>query len=473
MDATMILDGSLSTASNQAFPLNDGCAATSLPPELLSAIFLLAKPNRRSPRQIPFEVVLSHVSGRWRDIAISLPELRKKIHIYSPRALKWAPSYLQRSGSYFDLDIDIYRWERSHRRVRRTRSGQPRHIALIQALADQLNPHFHRVRNIFAICFSEATCQSILQRILRTATAPNLQQLQIRFDHHTSLRFTRPEGFRILEQGSPQLRFLEFEQADCLPIPSSLRNLTTLHLHHLRPELHLTYPQLVEALIAPHTLRYLSLEGDVNFATWPLHLAAPEFQLSHLQGLRLNDNGMMAVRMLLSMSAPKLESIWLDCSYDNFDFLFDAPQMVGNQGHSKYPKLRYLTLPTSNLFLMAKFAAIFPSITHLHLPYPDFFRSALLQEALADHWTSLHTIVLTMLKENNWKKLTACFSTVLPYRRQIRHPINHLLLDRDFFEVFKKSAPELTALIQMEIVSASNYKEPWWNKEDLTASGVA
>jgi hypothetical protein len=25
----------------------------------------------------------------------------------------------------------------------------------------------------------------------------------------------------------------------------------------------------------------------------------------------------------------------------------------------------------------------------------------------------------------------------------------------------------------MEIVSASNYKEAWWNKEDLTASGVA
>ena len=467
MGPPMVLDGALSTGSNQAPPLNDGCAASSLPPELLSAIFLLANPNRRSRHQIPFEVVLSHVSGRWRDIVISMPELWKKIHIYSPKSLKWAPSYLQRSGSYFDLDIDIYNWEKSHQT-----SGRQL-ITLIQALADEFLPHFHRVRNVFAICFSEAACQLILHRILRVATAPNLQQLQIKFDQHTPLTFPLPEGFKILEQSTPQLKFLGFEQGDYLPVPNSLRNLTTLHLHRLDHALHLTYPQLVEALTAPHTLLYLSLEGDLNFLTWPLHLVAPEFQLNHLQGLRFSENGMMAVRMLLSMSAPKLESIWLDCSYDNFDFLFDAPQMAGIQGHSKFPKLRYLTLPISNLILMVKFATIFPSITHLHLPYPDFFRAGPLQTALTNHWTSLHTIVLTMLKENNWKRLNACFSVVLPYRRQIRKPINHLLLDRDFFDIIRKSAPELVPQIEMEIVSAGNYKEAWWNKEDLTASGVA
>lgn len=468
IDPAMVLDGASSTGSNQAFPLSDdGRAVSSLPPELLSAIFLLANPNRHFRHQIPFEVVLSHVSGRWRDIAVSMPELWKKIHIYSPRSLKWAPSYLQRSGSYFDLDIDVYKWEKSHRR-----SGPHRRIALIQALADEFLPHFRRLRNMFIVCFSETTCQSILHRILRVATAPNLQQLQIRFDHHISSTFTQPERIKILEQGLPQLKFLEFEQADCLPVSNSLRNITTLHLHHLRPQLRLTYPQLVEALTAPHTLVYLSLEGDLNFSTWPLHLVAPEFQLNHLQGLRFNENGMMAVRMLLSMSAPKLESIWLDCSYDNFDFLFDAPQMAGIQGHGKFPKLRYLTLPTSNLFLMVKFATVFPGITHLHLPYPDFFRPVPLQTALMNQWTSLHTIVLTLLKENNWNRLNACFSVVLPYRRQSRRPINHLLLDRDFFEIIRKSAPDVPQ-IEMEIVSASNYKEPWWNKEDLTASGVA
>jgi hypothetical protein len=43
----------------------------------------------------------------------------------------------------------------------------------------------------------------------------------------------------------------------------------------------------------------------------------------------------------------------------------------------------------------------------------------------------------------------------------------------DFFDIIRKSAPELVPQIEMEIVSASNYKEAWWNKEDLTASGVA
>ena len=458
----MILDGDLSTVSTQALPSNDGCGALTLPPELLSEIFVLAHPNRRSLHQIPFEVVLSHVSGRWRDVAVSIPELWKKIHIYSPRSLKWVPSYLQRSGSYFDLDIDIYKWEKYH---------PQKHIALIQQIAHEILPHFHRIRSMFAICFSETACRSILCDILRAAAAPNLRQLQIRFDQPTSP--TRPRGFRILEQGSPQLQLLMFEQADYLPVPNSLCNLTTLHLYYLHPQLHLTDPQLVEVLTSPNTLLYLSIQGDLDFATWPLHLVAPEFHLNHLKALRLSDNGMMAVRMLLSMSAPKLESIWLNCSYDNFDFLFDAPQMAGIFGHNKFPKLQYLTLPMDNLTRMVKFATIFPTITHLHLPYPNFFHAIHLQTALTNHWTSLHTIVFTMLKDHGWKKLQPCFSVVLPSRRRARHPIKQFLLDRDFFQCIKNSAPELIPQVEMEIISANNYKEAWWNKEDLAAAGVA
>jgi len=376
--------------------------------------------------------------------------------------LRAVPSYLQRSGSYFDLDIDIYKWEKSH---------PQNHITLIQEIAHDIIPHFHRIRSMSAFCFSETTCRLILHYILRAAAAPNLQQLQIKFDQPTFL--TRPEGFKILEQGSPRLQFLRFEQADCLPVPQSLCNLTTLHLHYLHPELQLSFQQLVEVLTSPNTLLYLSLQGDLNFATWPLHLIAPEFQLNHLKALRLSDNGMMAVRMLLSMSAPKLNSIWLDCSYDNFGFLFDASQMSGTHGRSKFPNLQYLTLPMDNLTRMIKFAKIFPSITHLHLPYPDFYYAIHLQTALTNHWTSLHTVVFTMLKGTSQGNLNPCFSAVLPYRRQAGRPIKHLLLDRDFFQNIRKSAPELIPQVEMEIISASNYKEAWWNKEDLAAAGVA
>ena len=94
-------------------------------------------------------------------------------------------------------------------------------------------PHIHRIRDLYIICFSEATCITILSRILRYVSAPNLLSLRIKFDHRLSSMFRRPRGFKILENGSQQLTFLETDQGDYMPTCSSLRNLTSLHLKNL------------------------------------------------------------------------------------------------------------------------------------------------------------------------------------------------------------------------------------------------
>jgi hypothetical protein len=78
-----------------------------------------------------------------------------------------------------------------------------------------------------------------------------------------------------------------------------------------------------------------------------------------------------------------------------------------------------------------------------------------------------------MLKGAHSTKLKPCFLAVLPYRRQMGHPIKQLLLDQDFFHNIKNSLPEVIPQVEMEIISASNYKEAWWNKEDLAVAGVA
>ena len=222
-------------------------------------------------------------------------------------------------------------------------------------------------------------------------------------------------------------------------IPSHLRK------HHT--EIRLTYPTLVEVLTAPDCLLYLSIEGTTDLETWPNHFNVPGFELHHLKALQICCEGMMAGMLLRFMSAPILESLWLEFDFWCFDTGF---------GSSKFPQLRYLTLPGIHLAL--QFAAVFPSITHLHLPRAKarYFRH--LETALSNHWFSLHTLVFTALaREAHWKNIGDLISHGCP--------INNLLVDdRDVLYAIERevSIPVET----VELISGENYLEPWWNQED-------
>ena len=120
-------------------------------------------------------------------------------------------------------------------------------------------PHFNRIRHLVIKSFEETICRMILHFIL-TTTSPttNLQHLEVKFAEPIPLYIPRSPVIAILQQGSPQLTYLEIELGVCMPIISSLQNVTTLHLQRLGhsdfgPPL-LTYLQLVNILTASHTL---------------------------------------------------------------------------------------------------------------------------------------------------------------------------------------------------------------------------
>ena len=447
----------------------------SLPTELLTLIFIFARPTwgfrRRVPHKALFEVILTHVSRRWRRVALAIPQLWNRVDIYSHQSTHWARAYLARSdapGILLDIHLDLYEWEKTRKNKRRSGFSKP-FSEVIKELAIIILPQLHRIHGLSIICFSEQTCLSILISILRYVSAPNLRSLQIKFDRYLSSMFTRPNGFKILENGSQQLTFLEMYLGDCMPVRKSLRNLTSFHLKNLHGDLPLTYPNIVDILTAPERLVYLSIEGGISMETWPLHSDRPDFHLRHLKAFRIYNEGTMAISLLLSMSAPQLESLWLATFSSTFGLLLLSPRVSQGLRRREFPALRYLTLPSMNLSLSVELARIFPAITHLHLLGASSLHFDILRLALLHSWSSLDTLVFTALRDEDLTKLNALLSSVLPERRRQGQPIKSLLVEPDYLKIINKGSACLHRETAVEIVSEDNYRESWWiHAERLT-----
>ncbi|KAF8911497.1 hypothetical protein CPB84DRAFT_921431 [Gymnopilus junonius] len=435
-----------------------------LPPELLAHTFSLSLPSRRFPTQVPFEVTLSHVSEFWRDVALNTPNLWTKINIYSPRSSGLITEYLRRSGQrlLLDIDIDTYTFEKS------TATMLKKQISLAEALSKELAPQVSRIRNLSFFCYFKITPTVVLSGFPQSS-ALCLQRFVVKYDsptHPASSNVPQAGRVPIFENGSPHLSFLETDLPDVLPSTSSLRNLTTLCLHSLDESSQHTYASFVEVLTAPHSLLYLSVQGTIKLNSWPMHQGGPTFELSKLKALRLLDDGLMAAKMLLSMCAPDMESLWLDFRTREFTSFFDSPQMTMAVGLSKFRALKYLTIPNDNFRALESFAKAFPTITHLHLPHPVFWQADQLQKALKTHWAFVHTIVISMTRESRLESLYSALNEILPHRRRTGHPIQTLLIDKDLFGTMARNAPKIIKQVNAEAVSPQNYHEIWWNKVD-------
>ncbi|KAF8806560.1 hypothetical protein BYT27DRAFT_7167962 [Phlegmacium glaucopus] len=426
----------------------------SLPPELLIEIFELARPKIRALHKLPFEVVLSHVSSSWRNLALATRILWRRIDIYSLRSLERLPHYLQRSGTLISLDIyiDLYKEDRFI-----AYGSQRKREMIVQLIANAVLPHIHRARTLFIITCYESTAITLLSNFINSS-APDLNSLQIAFGHLCTT--PRGPGIKVFTRGLPQLTFLKTDLPNCLP-PLALQNLTTLHLHMLTDSLNLSYQSFVDMITAPRHLSQLSLQGSmtVSASDWPSDSSWPGFVMSNLKSLRLQDGGMFALRMLLLMFAPSLESLWLDYSFNNFGHLFNAPDITQP---TRFPALKYLTIPTYGFSNHTNFSKVFPTITHLHLPHANFFRDDRLADFLLGQWRYLHTFVVSMIRESQSSGFHRALCRFLPYRRDAGYPICKLLVDEDLFRMLKKERPDISGEVGMGLLSLETYREPWW-----------
>ncbi|KAF8161306.1 hypothetical protein B0H34DRAFT_374747 [Crassisporium funariophilum] len=447
-------DNDIDRLSVSPAPQEEPANLDSLPAELLAIIFVLARPKNRFPHTLPFEVVLSHISSRLRAVALTTPALWTRIDIYSPRSVEWACAYQRRSAPMpLDVRIDVYRRDKYKSRASSTAGV----LVLVQLVANTLLVELHRMRSLFIFAFNERTLLAILSQLVNHS-APILERLTVKYDRMLPTAEPRYGGIRVLKGGMPLLTFLDTDLPDCLP-PLSSQNLTTLHLHSLTAVLNLTYISFLQIITAPPSLENLSIQGCMNLATWHTHFTHTKFVLKELRSLRLLDDGTMAIKMLLSMSAPKLESLWLDCSFDSFSTFFDAPQMAGP---TKFPALQYLTIPSYAFHQHNRFPKAFPTIKHLHLPFANFFNATRLNEMVGAQWPHLHTLAVSMIRETHITKFNGAMNAVLASRRAVGHPLRHLLVDEDLMRLMKKLTPSLAGKVAIKPLGLDNYKEHWW-----------
>lgn len=415
----------------------------SLPAELITEIFEWAQPKLRPLHKLPFEVVLSHVSSSWRSCALATHMLWRRIDIYSIRSFDRLSHYLQRSGTQLSLDIyiDLYKEDRY------ISFGFQRKRQMVQFIANALLPHIHRARTLLILAYYEHTSVMLLSKFINSL-APELQTLRMVFGHPSTTG------------GLPQTTFLETDLLDC-PRPLALQNLTTLYLHTVSDSLNLSYRSFVTMVTAPPYLSHLSLQGSMEMSSsdLPSYSSWPGFVMSHLKSLRIQDGGMFALRILLLMFAPNLESLWLDYSFNNFGYLFDAPHVTQP---SRFPALKYLTIPTYGFSHCNNMSRVFPTITHLHLPHANFYRDDRLLDFLLGQWKSLHTLIVEMVRQSQNSRFHSALRHILPYRRNAGYPIRKLLVDEHLFRALKKEGSDISAEVDIELLSLDTYKEPWW-----------
>lgn len=434
-----------------------------LPPELLSYIFMFAvSGNRRIRHEVPCEVQLSHVSRKWRGVALTTPLLWTTVVIYSPKFKNRVLSYLRRSGSRLPLSvfIDIYEWDKTFF-VKPSATN-----SFTQQVRDQLLDHFPRIRKLSIFCFQEHTA-CLLQSCFANTSAPMLESLCVDFDSVSSSSLVVDTLF---SGGSPKLTFINTAFINVLTPSTSLQNVTTLFLH-LHQSNVFTYTEFVVILTTSTSLLNLSVTGSSSnlINTWPVHFNGPDpnFVLPKLKHFRLFESGAgFAVRFLLSASAPNLESVWLDCSFNSLHTAFTAPQMNNPLGASaKFNKVQYLTLREYDLVYSAELARMFPDITHLHLVHAKLMHANRLTGALSMNWLKLYSLILTQARESNWDKFTIELASLLPERTSDGYPIQNLIMDRDFRKKLEERIPDIADMVTVVDLNVKTYQEPWWSEQ--------
>ncbi|KXN87490.1 hypothetical protein AN958_08795 [Leucoagaricus sp. SymC.cos] len=429
-----------------------------LPPEILSKIFLPLRQIRRYQRIIPFQVSLTHVCRHWRQVAISTPQLWSSITLFSSKSFPCVSEWLTRSGSVpLDVRLDLF-------------AADFRGEVTVPWLEDNLArivSNIYRFRHLFLFTHKELNAYHILQ-LFQLAEAPLLERLRIHIGRHVHQRnlvpfvvdgthFTLPTT---LNGGLPRLTFLEIQPLRCIP---PLTSVTTLHLSPVGSQAFLPFHRLAEILQMPRNLVTLSLRGNIAEDGWPVQRDKSHITLPELRNLELVSHGASGILFILFFGVPKLESLRWHVSSDNYNQLLESPQFPAGRG--KFPNLKYLTLVAQPLatYHLSKLVAIFPTPTHI-----------LCTHALASRRTFQHLEPLlesprleVLALHRIFDRQNQTFAQDLRSAVSRNSNIKKVLADADFIAYVDSFDPGLRDEVELAEVNTHTFPDYWWISRSL------
>jgi hypothetical protein len=338
---------------------------SSLPNELLSAVFE-ALASDMSPTSPPIEIVLSHVSRRFRRIAMNTRQLWTRINVSLDTPFDMVVAYLERSGtrpfelrfdiamypdsgsvsdSEFDLDVLLYnnsQWKTIMSYMTRCRQ--------LSMVSNQPEIIHDMVKNLHAI--KAPLLESIQIQCYDLENAPYL-------DFHTT----------IIDGGAPALTSILIEGwglHQCLPPLTSITSLTLLRATWLMEWT--DFRDIVGGLLALTCL----VIGDIFYNNLIPDNFESTIVLPSLKSLRIyanHDSCPLADQILLATSAPALEILVLICVLEQ-----DLEDISQSLNSDRFPRLRYLSILSDHEYeyelsqqSWILFCSVFPCVTHFTL----------------------------------------------------------------------------------------------------------
>ncbi|KAK1219370.1 hypothetical protein PQX77_017894 [Marasmius sp. AFHP31] len=233
---------------------NDAAPISKLPHELLSFIFLMAR-EEYTRGSLPLQVIVSHVSSRWRAVAINTPLLWTDIRVSLTLKNAKKPAALDSRRDGFVTYLT-----RSNNRAFNLRMECNGDFA-IEPFLVALDTHMHRCSRLTFTISNHRQPALTLQRCLRLTEAPILEHLSIHIPDSRLYEYPKRQFGVIqpnmLESGAPALRFLRLTgMAGHLQPPLTM--VTTLHLDGRSMD-DLSFRQFRDILQSTPNLESLSL----------------------------------------------------------------------------------------------------------------------------------------------------------------------------------------------------------------------
>ena len=318
------IQSSMKAIRNQRANMKSRIAVVwSLPNEILAYIFELGVRNEEGRMytekddddddddghedEPAFNILVSHVCRRFREIAIHTPTLWTQIHILdleTPR-LDFVRACVKRSGSSgLDIFIDCNggRFEVD--------------FAPVPSLMDILDPHISRFRRFTVRISGFQPLYQIMVRLNKPA--PQLESLEL-YNIDTETDFDEEDPFHpallrepltLFDGIMPKLECVSLDGAHAAWTKCNFTGLKSLHLGYHTRDVRPTYDEFKAIIDASPTLHTLDLRGSAPLISTPS--VYPPLQMERLEVLHISEMTCDIATALMSLfNTPNLLSLSL------------------------------------------------------------------------------------------------------------------------------------------------------------------
>ncbi|KXN88239.1 hypothetical protein AN958_07698 [Leucoagaricus sp. SymC.cos] len=357
-------------------PEGDKCPINVLPDELLAYVFETGMQmeedngdeeeeeddedydefDDETERELPFQVLVSHVCKRWRSVALDTPALWTHLHLDKTAPLDKHKAYVERAknapldiiidctfDNLFDFDYDEEAMAQEKEKLDRELVECLRNISELSEILDLIIPRVKHWRTLSVAVSDYRWIYLFLARLHQCGPADTLENMEFyHYDDNDSGEIFHPRElvtrFVPFQGQAPQLQQAVFwgVHLDWEASLNLLKNVEDVELAYHMEDVRPSYRTFEAIAKSPHLNNLsLSLSGPRETEDEWRSAGVEQICLPTLQGLTLRYHSIKYARSLLRfIDTPNLTSLYLD--FDEEDYTeFASDLCKASSGRTK------------------------------------------------------------------------------------------------------------------------------------------